>query len=462
MQVAYQNWVNDTCWPFPDQGATCSGAGLPVYSVNASSAEHVVAAVDFARENAVRLVVKGTGHDFRGRSTAPESLSIWTHFITGTTWHDDFEIGGESLGPAVTVPAGENHLSAFETAKEHGYMVVAGGGPTVGEGGFALGGGHGLITVKHGLAVDNILQARIVTPDGKLVTINEQENTDLFWAVRGGGGSTFGVMIDLTIRAFPMESFTEYSIVISAPFNYTKMYDVLAYMAYQFPRIAELNVMSYTSIAPPVNDTQQWAITSLLGGLNYTAEEASGILDPLTNGLNATFGSEVLIDKNVTFYDTIWDWWSTHLDLTTTPIGVDIIIGSRILDAKALQNSSFAKAFETASAGSGSQLYLVSGPGSRQHTADYNSLLPAWRTGYVHALLASGWPPGNETAKAEQIDLVTNNRTGALRELAPDTGSYMNEVRSLIFSLTLLTISRVIRLSQTSKKHSGGAITIDF
>lgn len=96
--------------------------------MNASSAEHVVAAVDFARENAVRLVVKGTGHDFRGRSTAPESLSIWTHFITGTTWHDDFEIGGESLGPAVTVPAGENHLSAFETAKEHGYMVVAGGG----------------------------------------------------------------------------------------------------------------------------------------------------------------------------------------------------------------------------------------------------------------------------------------------------------------------------------------------
>jgi FAD/FMN-containing dehydrogenase len=159
----------------------------------------------------------------------------------------------------------------------------------VGEGGFALGGGHGLITVKHGLAVDNILQARVVTPDGKLVTVNDQENTDLFWAIRGGGGGTFGVMIDLTIRAFPMESFTDYTLVLSAPFNYMKMHDVLAYIAYQFPRIAESNVMSYTSITPPVNDTQQWSISSLLGGLNYTAEEASAILGRQTPELQDSF-----------------------------------------------------------------------------------------------------------------------------------------------------------------------------
>jgi hypothetical protein len=86
IQIAYQNWVNDSCWPFPEAGFTCSGEGYPSYVVNAATVAHVQAGINFARENNVRLAIKATGHDFRGRSTAPNALSIWLRSLKGLEW----------------------------------------------------------------------------------------------------------------------------------------------------------------------------------------------------------------------------------------------------------------------------------------------------------------------------------------------------------------------------------------
>jgi FAD binding domain-containing protein len=249
--VSYQNWVNDTCWPFPGLSFNCSGAGYPEYVVNASTVQHVQAGINFARENNVRLVVKATGHDFRGRSTAPNSLSIWVHNLKGLEWHDNFTLSGsegDNVGPAVTYAAGENSLSGFSTANQHGHMIDFGGAPTLSPGGYAQGGGHSVISAKHGLAADNILEANLVTPDGKLVTANAHQNSDLFWAIRGGGGGTFGVLINVTVRAFPSEEFTSYDYEIIAAPNATHFADALAYIATKIPEISNSSLMSYSTL----------------------------------------------------------------------------------------------------------------------------------------------------------------------------------------------------------------------
>lgn len=74
--------------------------------------------------------------------------------------------------------------------------------------GWATGGGHGLATGNYGMGADNIIEAVMITPRGELVTANACQNKDLFWAIRGGGGGTFGVILSVTLKAYPMPSVT--------------------------------------------------------------------------------------------------------------------------------------------------------------------------------------------------------------------------------------------------------------
>jgi FAD/FMN-containing dehydrogenase len=105
-----------------------------------------------------------------------------------------------TYGPALTYDAGENWATAFEAANKHGYMMFVGTGPSLGPGGFNSGGGHSVISHAYGLGADNVLELDIVTPDGKLLTANECQNEDLFWAIRGGGGSKLEVVASSTVQ----------------------------------------------------------------------------------------------------------------------------------------------------------------------------------------------------------------------------------------------------------------------
>jgi hypothetical protein len=88
ISVSENNWVNDTCLPIPTD--PCSGEAYPIYVVNATCAEDMKKGVDFAREKNVRLIVKGTGHAYLGRSAVPKSPSIWTKYLQGIQVQDGF------------------------------------------------------------------------------------------------------------------------------------------------------------------------------------------------------------------------------------------------------------------------------------------------------------------------------------------------------------------------------------
>jgi FAD/FMN-containing dehydrogenase len=187
------------------------GAHVSAHSqrvVAAESAADIAAAVDFARENRTGLVVKGTGHDYLGRSCAPGSLMIWTHRMREVTVHDGFVPAGSPAGvagvPAITVGAGARWLEAYQALLPYGRYVQGGGCVTVGAaGGFIQGGGFGSLSRRYGTAAGSMLEAEVVLASGEIVTANAILHPDLFWALRGGGGGTFGVVSRVTLRTYP-------------------------------------------------------------------------------------------------------------------------------------------------------------------------------------------------------------------------------------------------------------------
>ena len=200
-------WTNTTCVP-PSDGSpnTCTLGYLPRYVIKATKNEHIKAGVDFARRNNVRLVIRNTGHDFMGRSAGYGSLAINTHSFKSIKFTKKYKGPGKYRGGAVTVGAGVHVKEVYDAAFKQSPPVVVVGGecPTVGlAGGYIQGGGHGPMATLYGMAADSALSYDVVTADGRYVTANEVQNPDLFWALSGGGPSTFGVVVSVTLKTHP-------------------------------------------------------------------------------------------------------------------------------------------------------------------------------------------------------------------------------------------------------------------
>jgi FAD/FMN-containing dehydrogenase len=176
-----------------------------VYAVAARNATDIAAAVNFAREHNLRLVVKGGGHSYQGTSNAPDSLLIWTRHMHDIALQNDFVPQGcksvHAPQRAVTVGAGTIWLQAYDAVTTKvGAYVQGGGCTTVGVAGLIQSGGFGSFSKHYGLAAAGLLEAEVVTADGKVQIANACTNPELFWALKGGGGGTFGVVSKLTLQ----------------------------------------------------------------------------------------------------------------------------------------------------------------------------------------------------------------------------------------------------------------------
>lgn len=126
------------------------------------------------------------------RSVAPNSLSIWTHHMRGLEFHDDFKPKGCRYhidGPAIKAAAGTQMRELNEQAHLKNLTIMSGGSGSVGVGGYITGGGHSALSSTYGLAADQVLEMEVVTPGGAILTVNECQNQDLFWAMRGVGSN---------------------------------------------------------------------------------------------------------------------------------------------------------------------------------------------------------------------------------------------------------------------------------
>jgi FAD/FMN-containing dehydrogenase len=181
------------------------------YAVAVRRTEDVVAAVNFARENNLRLVVKGGGHSYQGTSNAADSLLIWTKEMHEITLHDSFVAEGcadTAPRPAVTIEAGALWLQTYNAVTTKAGRYVQGGGcATVGVAGLIQSGGFGSFSKNYGMAAASLLQAEVVTADGKVLIANGCTNPDLFWALKGGGGGSLGVVTKVTLATYELPAF---------------------------------------------------------------------------------------------------------------------------------------------------------------------------------------------------------------------------------------------------------------
>lgn len=177
-----------------------------VWAVAARTTADVAAAVGFARRHRLRLVVKGGGHSYQGTSNAPDSLLVWTREMDTIVLHDSFVAQGCATPPekAMTIGSGAIWRDAYATAARAGRYVQGGGCLTVGVAGLIQSGGFGSFSKRYGLAAAGLLEAEIVTADGKVLIANACTNPDLFWGLKGGGGGSLGVVTRLTLRTYDL------------------------------------------------------------------------------------------------------------------------------------------------------------------------------------------------------------------------------------------------------------------
>lgn len=166
------------------------------------SAHDVQRCLRCAMQHKLRVSVKDGGHSFGGYSSLPASQGFMINlkFMAGVS---DIGACGPSGVSTITVQAGATWYDVYHAFERSGREWVVNGGlcPTVGVAGFTMGGGVGPAAKMYGLGADGVRSFTMITVDGERVIVaNETSNPDLFWALRGGGGGNFGVVIDMTLE----------------------------------------------------------------------------------------------------------------------------------------------------------------------------------------------------------------------------------------------------------------------
>jgi FAD binding domain len=239
------------------------GEGHTEYKIVAQGYQDVIDAVKFAAKHNIRLSVINTGHDFVGRNDAPSGLVIDVYELKGIKVLKEFVPTPNGAEPptkelnvivptdgkqaAVTIGIGIS-TQVLNDALDKSKLVTVGAahGSVAAAGGFGQTSGHSPISDLYGLGTDQILEFKVVTPDGSLRVANKVSNQDLFWALRGGGGSTFGVVVEATMKAHPTIPVTvvQWNLNSTTGADSDGIWEAYAELYKHFPDFADNNGMS--------------------------------------------------------------------------------------------------------------------------------------------------------------------------------------------------------------------------
>lgn len=288
-----------------------------VYAVHAETAADVAASVRFARKHNLRLVVKGGGHSYLGGSNAPDSLLVWTRAMDSIELHNGFVPAGSRAAPvpAVSVGAGCIWGRVYRAVTVEGGRYVQGGGcTTVGVAGLVQGGGFGSFSKGFGIAAASLLEAEVVTADGQIRLVNSARDPDLFWALKGGGGGTFGIVTRMTLKTHDLPpTLGGMSLVIEAQSD--ESFEQL---------LAEFLHFSRDALVNPHWGEQAEATTDrrLRLGMNFqglTSEQATAAWSPFLARLKANSAEWKIVQPFVALAAPARHFWDADLLFKAIP-----------------------------------------------------------------------------------------------------------------------------------------------
>lgn len=243
----------------------------PLAIVQARCPDDVAAAVRFAHEHDLLLAVRSGGHSIALQSVVDDALVVDLSLMKRV-----------EIDPAThtaRVEPGATSGDLAWPAHAHGLALSTGDTHSVGMGGLTTGGGIGYLVRKHGLTIDNLLSARVVTADGEIVTASPTEHPDLFWAIRGGGGN-MGVVVEFTYRLAPVSHILGGLLVLPATREVIR-----GYLDYSIAAPDELTTLADLTKAPPLPFIPEgWVgepVLMILTAWSGSAEDGERALAPL-------------------------------------------------------------------------------------------------------------------------------------------------------------------------------------
>lgn len=415
-------FANQSCDPFSDRSIPCTLGNYVSYSVKASGADDVVAALKFAQAQNIRVLVRNTGHDFLGRSTGAGALAIWTQglkTISFGNWSDDYY-----TGPSVTVGAGVMGNELIEAANSNGMAVVSGECATVGlVGGFTQGGGHSALSTAFGLGADQTLSFDVVTAEGKKLTASATENSDLYWALSGGGGGTYAVVVSMTVRAYPAKQVGGAAMQLLAssttPEKFaaagSKLIELLPGMIDAGAMVVYLMSTQYIVLKP---------VTVWDSSAAYVKDV---VLAPFAKALTDLGITPPIVYSELSYRD--------HYNRYMGPLPQGAYevnryqFGGRLIPRTVVEDNTaeLVQVFQNLT----SQGVLLAGSSAnyqKRAGAPDNAVLPAWRNSMIQQQLITNW---NSTAPWATMEAdqqkITNNFMPMIEAVTPGSASYMNE-----------------------------------
>ena len=283
-------FANQSCDPFLPRSARCVVGTYVGYAVDVTSPDDVSKTLAFATKNNIRLAVRNTGHDYNGKSTGTGALAVWMHHLKDIEFLD--YQSPNYTGKAIKVGAGVQMFEAYDAADAQGLSVVGGECSTVGyAGGYTQGGGHSSLSSTYGLAADQVLEWEVVDGTGELLHASISENSDLFWALSGGGGGTFGVVMSMTSKAHPNIRVSGANLTFSNQgLSQDQFYHAISTFHQSLPSIVDAGASPFWFIT---NTT--FELTPLTAP-NVSVPQLEQLMSPLTNELdqlNVTYGKHV-------------------------------------------------------------------------------------------------------------------------------------------------------------------------
>ncbi|KAF2670700.1 FAD-binding domain-containing protein [Microthyrium microscopicum] len=409
------------------------------------SVSDVVAAVKFANKWNLRISIKNTGHDFLGKNLGYGSLGIWVHNLKGIKWSNDWtptattqsqrldksnNIFENTTAQSVVIYGGGIQWKDLYSAAYTQKKIVTGGtsGSVGAAGGWLQGGGHGFFSNYKGLGVDNVLEFEVVLPTGEVAIANKNSHPDLFWALRGGGGGTWGIVTKVTMKTHDPTTLNGIKISVTPGSSGNAGYlKGMAYLLSVMPEWCDYGISGYPLMYSNIFRT-------LLSAPGKTMDEMNKFLDPYGKNLTA-MGLKVTSYPVPDALNTLLISLNLALNdgLTEITEGDAGIMASRLLGRKGLQDvDGMAKVLgELFANGHVLEPFNIAG-GAVEKSKESTGLNPAWRDAIVHmSILPLNQSKFTTNRQVLQSYVATQADISMLDKFSVQSAAYLNEASYL-------------------------------